>query len=174
MPTLPAIEPNERPSVCGPCGGECCRTRPGVEAPDRFLAAPDPPAALAEALASGDWVLLEHHGLPWVDGKPPAPEDALRVVRYPRPATLAERQSGRVFEGAEQSPCVFLADGGCRLPFADRPRMCQSLEPHAAGECQAAWDRRAAALAWAPWQDLVAEAERRRGWAAGGGYCSTQ
>ncbi|HEU4384808.1 MAG TPA: hypothetical protein VFR85_15085 [Anaeromyxobacteraceae bacterium] len=158
---LPAIQPNQRPSVCGPCGGECCHTRPGVEAPDRFLAAPDPAAALADALRSGDWVLLEHHGLPWVDGNPPSPRDAGRVVSYPRPATLAERASGRVFDGPERSPCVFLGSGGCRLSFAERPRMCQSLEPHAAGECEAAWDRRAAALAWAPWQDLVSEAKRR-------------
>lgn len=70
--------------------------------------------------------------------------------------------SGRAFTGAEQSPCVFLGEGGCRLPFGERPRMCQSLEPDAGGECQAAWDRRSAALAWAPWQGLVAEAVRRR------------
>ena len=36
--------------MCAACGGDCCFTRPGLEAPDRFLAAPDPASALAAAL----------------------------------------------------------------------------------------------------------------------------
>ena len=133
---------NERPAICAACG-ECCRTRPGAEEPARFLAAPDPIAALARALASGDWVLARHVG-----------------VRYPRPATLAERATGRVHEGAESAPCVLLGEAGCRLPFAERPRMCRELEPWANGDCRAGWDLPDAALAWAPWQGLVEAALR--------------
>ncbi len=156
-----AAAPNESPAVCRDCGGECCRTRPGVEAPERFLAAEDPAAELARALDSGEWVLLEHIGVPWKDGEPPPPEDRWRVILYPRPATVGERDAGIVFAGAERSPCVFLDAAGCRLPFEERPRMCQALEPAADGECEASWDRRSAALAWLPFQDLVAEARRR-------------
>ncbi|HSN90133.1 MAG TPA: hypothetical protein VLS93_02800 [Anaeromyxobacteraceae bacterium] len=152
---------NERPAVCGPCGGECCRTRPGVEAPGRFLGAPDPAAALAAALGSGDWVLAEHVGVPWAEGQPPPPEERSRILRYPRPATLAERGTGAPAPGGEPSPCVFLGPAGCRLAFEDRPRMCQALLPSPAGECEASWDRRSAALAWLPWQGLVAEALQR-------------
>jgi Fe-S-cluster containining protein len=156
-----AVTNNERPAICRACGGECCLNRPGLEAPDRFLAAPDPADALAEALGSGDWVLVLHRGVPWVDGVPPPAEDRYRIIRHPRPATVAERATGTVFASGESSPCVFLDPGGCRLGFEARPRMCQSLEPSAGEDCECEWDQRAAALAWLPWQGLVEEALRR-------------
>ena len=133
---------NERPDLCAACG-ECCRTRPGAEEPARFLAAPDPAGALARALRSGDWVLARLAG-----------------IGYPRPATVAERATGTVHRGAEASPCVFLGESGCRLPFADRPRMCRELEPWANGDCQAGWDLPEATRAWAPCQGLVDDAAR--------------
>jgi hypothetical protein len=134
---------NERPGICAGCG-ECCRTRPGAEAPERFLAEVEPAASLYRALATGDWVLARHLG-----------------IRYPRPATIAERASGVVHAGAEHSPCVFLGEAGCRLPFADRPRMCRDLEPWANGDCQATWDLPQAAEAWAPWQGLLDDVQER-------------
>ena len=152
---------NERPDLCAPCGGACCNARPGVEAPERFLAASDPAAALAAAIASGDWVLARQVGMAWEDGRPPPDADRWRVVRIPRPATVAESARGAATTGLEPSPCVFLAPGGCRLPFPDRPRMCRELEPWANGECVATWDLPDAARAWAPWQSLVDEAARR-------------
>lgn len=170
MTLLPEIENNERPDLCAACGGACCRTRPGIEAPGRFLSAADPEGALAAALDSGDWLLAEHMGLPWVDGVPPPEEDRYRVIRYPRPATVVERAAsgalaGKAPEGrAEEagfSDCVFLEPGGCRLPFPDRPRMCRSLEPAADGDCVASWGRREAALAWSRHQGLVEAAVRR-------------
>jgi len=131
---------SERPDLCAACG-ECCRTRPGVEAPERFLADAHPAAALARALASRDWVLARHVG-----------------VACPRPATIAERAGGTVHAGAETSPCVFLEATGCRLTFEDRPRMCRELEPWANGDCEARWDLPEAVRAWAPWQGLIEEA----------------
>ena len=130
----------ERPDLCAACG-ECCRTRPGVEAPERFLADAHPAAALARALASRDWVLARHLG-----------------VACPRPATIAERAGGAVHAGAETSPCVFLEATGCRLTYEGRPRMCRELEPWANGDCQARWDLPEAVRAWAPWQGLIDDA----------------
>lgn len=161
MSLLPEIENNERPDLCATCGGACCRTRPGIEAPARFLAAEEPAAALAAALSSRDWILAEHVGVPWVNGVPPPEEDRYRLIRYPRPATVAERGAGGAPSPGDFAPCVFLGPGGCRLSFPDRPRMCRSLEPAADGDCVAAWGRREAALAWLPEQELVAEALRR-------------
>lgn len=158
MILLPEIENNESPDVCAACGGACCRTRPGIEAPGRFLAAQDPVAALATALASGDWLLAEHVGVPWVDGVPPPDEDRYRVIRYPRPATVGERAAGGAPPSGDFADCVFLRPGGCALAFGERPRMCRSLEPAPDGDCIAAWGRREAALAWLPHQGLVAAA----------------
>jgi Fe-S-cluster containining protein len=160
MALPPEIDSNERPDLCGPCGGACCHARPGVEGPGPYLADDDPAGALAAALGTGDWLLAEHVGVPWIDGVPPPAEDRYRVLRYPRPATVAER--ARADGSAEPSPCVFLDPGGCRLPFDRRPRMCRELEPSPDGECVSAWDRRAAALAWLPHQGLVTEALRRQ------------
>ena len=131
---------NERPGLCAGCG-ECCRTRPGAEDPARFLSAPDPAGALARALSSGDWVLARLAG-----------------VRYARPATVVERATGTVHQGAESAACVFLEEAGCRLPFADRPRMCRDLEPWANGDCQAGWDLPQAAQAWSTRRGLVDDA----------------
>jgi Fe-S-cluster containining protein len=146
----------ERPDLCAACG-ECCRTRPGAEAPERFLSEADPAGALARALSSGDWVLARHVGVAW-EGDPPPDAERWRVVRYPRPATVDERFLGEVRAGPEPSACVFLGPGGCRLPYAGRPRMCRDLEPWANGECRAAWDLPDAARAWAPWQQLIEDA----------------
>ncbi|MBI5069534.1 MAG: hypothetical protein HZB56_14965 [Deltaproteobacteria bacterium] len=154
---------NERPDICGPCGGECCRTRPGFEAPERFLRAADPAAHLAAALASGEWLLARHVGVPWRGGVPPPDEVRWREILCPRPATVEERRLGRAFASGERSPCVFLEERGCRLAFAERPRMCRSLEPSAAGECLAAFGPGEAAAAWLPHQALVEEARRRAG-----------
>lgn len=161
MVLLPEIDNNERPDLCAACGGACCRTRPGIEAPGRFLAAPDPAAALADALRSRDWLLAEHVGVPWTDGVPPPDEDRYRLLRYPRPATVEEREAGGALPPGGFADCVFLAPTGCRLPFEERPRMCRSLEPATDGECVATWGRREAALAWQHHQELVAEALRR-------------
>jgi Fe-S-cluster containining protein len=148
---------------CAACGGQCCQTRPGLEAPERFLADADPAGALAAALASGDWVLAEHVGVPWVDGVPPPEAERRRRIRYPRPATVPERTAGALLADAAPAPCVFLAPDGCRLEAAARPRMCQSLEPDALGDCEAPWGRREAALAWLGHQPLVEAALARLG-----------
>ena len=150
---------NERPEICAACGGACCRTRPGVAGPERFLAAADPSGALAAALAGGEWVLAEHLGVPWVDGVEPPEAERRLVLWYPRPATVAERSGAAPDEAG--SPCVFLGEAGCRLAYLERPRVCRSLEPDAGGECEAAWGRQEAALAWRPHQGLVAAARAR-------------
>jgi hypothetical protein len=134
---------NERPGICAACG-ECCRTRPGAEDPVRYLSTPDPAASLASALSSGDWVLA-----------------SLAGIRYARPATVVERATGAVHEGAETAACVFLGEAGCRLPFTGRPRMCRDLEPWANGDCQAGWDLSQVAQAWATCQGFVEEAAPR-------------
>lgn len=42
-----ALKNSEHRSNCARCGEERCRTRPGIEAPERFLALPNPAAASA-------------------------------------------------------------------------------------------------------------------------------
>lgn len=142
---------NECQVLCSICGGECCRTKPGIEGPERFTKLHDPVRALADLLASGLWVLDEHLGtyltFPGGNGE--------LTILYPRPATTAERKAGPLTVIPGSGECVFLAAEGCRLPFGERPRMCRELVPEVNFECHADWTRRDAADAWLPWQDTV-------------------
>jgi len=142
--------------LCARCGGHCCLTRPGIEAPDRFQSSGDMTASLREALSSGNWVLEEHLGIPYEPGTT-SPDPAL-VIRYPRPATLQERQHPGFSPLPESGPCVFLAESGCQLPFEQRPRLCRELVPDICFECESPWGRREAALAWLPWQGTLSAA----------------
>jgi hypothetical protein len=106
------------------------------------------------ALVSGDWVLAEHVGVPWVDGVEPPEAERRRVIRYPRPATILER-GGRGVPRDDLAACAFLGAQGCRLAFDDRPRMCRALVPSPGYDCEGDWGRREAALAWLPHQRMV-------------------
>ncbi len=150
------INSNEDHSICARCGGHCCRTRPGIEGPERFLGSPDPAAALAQFLGSGNWVLEQHLGVPYQPGETaPDPE---RIIRYPRPATVLEHGKPGLAPLPDTADCVFLAADGCYLPFNDRPRLCRELVPDICLECESPWGRREAALAWLNYQEIIEQA----------------
>ena len=154
---------NECPVLCSICGGECCRTKPGIDSPERVLVAADPELALHDLLASGKWVLDRHRGTPIRAGVERTAEDADRIIYYPRPATSSEYARGVLLtmEGEGAGECVFLDPDVCSLSFEERPKMCRSLEPEVNFECWLSWTRLDAALAWLPWQELVSGVLRR-------------
>ena len=157
MPCKIPITNNKNVTICNACGGDCCRTRPGIESPERFLAANNPAEELARLLASGLWVLDTHYGVPY-DPEKGEHGDPDRIILYPRPATRQEHAEGslQVVPGAGE--CVLLGDNGCTLPFAERPRACQALEPAADFACSSSWTRFDAAREWMHHQDLVTKA----------------
>ncbi|HEY6009804.1 MAG TPA: hypothetical protein VIU40_15870 [Geobacteraceae bacterium] len=145
---------NECPVLCSICGGECCRTKPGIDGPERVLATPDPAEALFLLINSGFWVLDQHYGThPAGEAVDDGDE---RPIHYPRPATLVEREEMSFLAIPGPGECVFLGVEGCLLPFAERPRMCRALEPEVNFECRTSWTRRDAALVWLPSQEMVA------------------
>lgn len=148
---------NEDMLICARCGGQCCLTRPGIEAPERFLRdGSDLASSLAASLASGKWVLEEHWGIPYEPGtESPDPD---RLIRYPRPATVHEFKQPGFAPASDSGACVFLSAKGCELPFEERPRLCRELLPDVCFECESPWGRREAALEWLPWQEQVAAA----------------
>ena len=154
-------ENNENPLLCSACQGECCRTKPGIEAPERFLATDDPAGAVYQALASGMWVLERHMGLPVTAETVQFADRMDRITYYPRPATRAEHAKGSTMAEIGSGECIFLEENGCRLIFDDRPRMCRALEPESSCECKSSWTRPDAALAWFPWQGLIEKALRK-------------
>jgi Fe-S-cluster containining protein len=150
---------NENLSICSKCGGECCRTKPGVEAPERFLVDGNLEETLYTALRSGLWVLDSHYGLPATNGKPAIPASELELF-YPRPATRGEVEE-KGSRADNTADCVFLDPRGCRLLFEERPRMCRALEPSVGFDCSSEWTRLEAAIAWYPWQKSVTLVRRR-------------
>jgi Fe-S-cluster containining protein len=164
MADQPFSDNNENLALCGRCGGACCRTRPGIEAPDRFLASGDMADTLQKALSSGNWVLETHIGLPITEETAALPDRMDIVTFYPRPATVQERNQHSLFALPGTGECVFLSDSGCHLPFAERPKLCRSLEPHSFFECDSSWKRPDAALAWRPWQDIIKQVHATLDW----------
>lgn len=152
-----SIPNNESVTTCSACGGDCCRTRPGIEGPERFLSAANPAEELARLLASGLWVLDTHYGVPY-DPEKGEKGDPDRIILYPRPATRAEQGAGSIFAIPGAGECVLLGDEGCTLPFEERPRACQALEPAADFACTSSWTRFDAAREWLHHQDLVNDA----------------
>ncbi len=150
---------NESKQICSSCGGDCCRTKPGIEAPERFQAGEELAESLAEHLASGYWVLDHHYGLPPTQDSPGIPAADLELF-YPRPANRGELHMESNLPAEKAMECVFLDHSGCRLPFAERPLMCRALKPAADFNCSSDWTRREAALSWYPWQQEVARARR--------------
>jgi len=147
---------NEDRSICSRCGGECCKTQPGIDHPAPYLAADDPAIALAARLGSGTWVLSLH---PWRD----TATDIWEALYYPRPATVVEQAAGSLLAQSDDAHCTFLTPAGCQLPFAERPYLCQVLEPNITFSCSAPWSKRDAALAWRPQQELVHAAVQHLG-----------
>lgn len=157
MTAASSVENNEDYSLCSACGGECCRTRPGIEAPERFLTAAAPAEELARLLATGLWVLDRHYGIPYSPEKGEK-GDPDRIILYPRPATLQEREAGDVQVLPEAGECVLLGEDGCTLPFEERPRACQALAPAEGFACTSSWTRFDAAREWLSHQKMVGKA----------------
>jgi hypothetical protein len=151
---------NEDRGICARCGGDCCKTLPGIEWPERFLNSPDPAAALADLLLSGQWVLATHYGIPYAPENPPPDEIRFKKIYYPRPATVEESGKGPLALDAVGSCCLLGAEG-CGLEFNDRPRLCQELVPDSSGDCLAPVNKGNAALAWLPYQVIIHKALQR-------------
>lgn len=149
---------NEHKTVCARCGGQCCRTRPGIESPERFMALPDPSAALATLLLQRKWGLETHYGVPYTPGVTAPDPD--RIIKYPRPMTVGEQDPDNK-DHSHPDDCIYLTPTGCELSFEDRPRMCRELIPDSAFECETPWGRREAALAWLPYQDIIVAASTK-------------
>jgi Fe-S-cluster containining protein len=144
---------NECLSLCSLCGGECCKTKPGIEWASRFIDTADPYESLMQCLSSGLWVLERHYGIPGRQD----PVSRETITYYPRPATRNENKAGVIFSAGEPGDCIFLNENGCDLAFELRPHMCQTLEPDVIFECSSSWTRLDAALDWLPHQPLLAQ-----------------
>lgn len=129
------------PEICGPCGGACCKTYPGIARPDD-VGAPDRASMIpriVSLLRSGKWAIDWWAG----DG-----------VRFLRPAMVGHEGQHR--HGGWRGQCALLTPTGCSLEHDDRPFGCRLLEPNTAhgSACmpKGGPDKRAQVFAWQPYQ----------------------
>lgn len=149
MTRLPVLNSYERPDLCAPCGGSCCKQMPGSATPEDF-GAPDRAVMVTRirsALASGLW------SIDWWEGD----LDGHDSPNYLRPATVSGR--GRIFDPSWGGACVFHREDGCAI-FPSRPSGCRGLEPNkdSHGCTPRHSGKQDCIRAWAEYQDELARA----------------
>jgi len=117
---LPVYTETVNASICGPCGGACCRQGPGTTAPQDFGSSPQEMLeSMILRLSSGMWI-AERYFSPFVidDG-----ESVTHVI-----ADVSEILAIR--PGTKRTgACVFWQSGkGCTI-FDTRPTGCRTLVP---------------------------------------------
>lgn len=137
----------ERPDVCGPCGGVCCKHMPGAALPEDFgLSAGDSIAPVRAALASGRW------SLDWWEGDPRPKKYELSRALFVRPRIVNAPVADPSFGGR----CSWLGEHGCTAP-EERPSGCRGLEPSPPRCVVRHSSKQDAAIAWLP---FAAELEK--------------
>jgi Fe-S-cluster containining protein len=146
----------ERPDLCTPCGGKCCKSMPGGTHPSDW-GAPNTDVMLerlATAFRSGLWAI------DWWEGDPRGLEEGdqeyVSQGFYVRPATKGDE--GRVFYASWGGECTFLTATGCSFGHDDRPLECRTLEPKYPYRCEQHHGKHLTAIAWLPYHQVLLQA----------------
>ena len=144
----------ENKAICSECGGKCCKNGPGEIFPDDLGDNPDAVMAKAmEMVKTGDYCF------DWWEGDPTGGD--LNQVFYLRAAVVTHRRIA--FHPGWGGPCVFLGEGGCRLPHDERPTSCRDLEPREDECIMHGGSKPGCAIAWIPYQDRISAFEAEVG-----------
>lgn len=147
MEAIKSSDTNERPDLCGPCGGQCCKSIPGIYAPEDFGA--DLEAALRAGIKEGR-VAFDY----WEE------DGDLPMTYYARPPVRGRLD--RLVDASWGGPCSLLREEGCALTWFERPSGCRDLVPSPEGyhDCDSAShpgenSKLIQARAWSPYQDII-------------------
>ncbi len=136
--------------TCSPCGGACCKRRPGNMVPQdlKVQTTEEFKYKVLELLMTGNYVVDTYD---WKEG-----EEWFNLL-YLRPRTVGWKR-GWMDHHTFLDPCVFLTDNGCKLSHDDRPRYCRTLKPKetATADCTP-MDDNTPLKAWFPYKDLIYE-----------------
>ena len=153
MIPIPLVN-NENKRVCTDCGGKCCKSMPGLCAPEDFL--PDVKMGVERALLSGGYALDTWEGNPITDD-----DCAPGEVFFVRPAVKGARELVDRSWGGE---CKLLTPMGCSLAFEKRPEECRHLVPETDVDirrvkgCRGGGrEKRELVIAWLPYQDILTQ-----------------
>jgi hypothetical protein len=130
--------------ICRKCKGKCCKELPGSAIPSDFE--PDIENNLIVALKTGKWAI------DWWEGDPTG-KGILDLAYFIRPAVVGKE--GVIKDPSWGGICVFLKSNGCALKKSKRPTCCKSVEPKKDGKCIAHLDKKAAAILWLPFNEMI-------------------
>jgi hypothetical protein len=111
---LPVVSNNENADLCGPCGGQCCKSYPGAYHPAQF----GPNLEGVEQLLRAGKAAID-----WWEGELRDYEGTSYYLR----AAIAGVNS--VFHPAFGGSCAMLTETGCSLSWDVRPLDCRMLKP---------------------------------------------
>jgi hypothetical protein len=136
-------------AVCTACGGKCCQHYAGGYHPDDL--APVTAESLARRFADGIYAI------DWWEGDVRPGKTEWSTSMFIRPAHVGVTS---LRDPAWSGLCTHWSpvDGCCFEP-QHRPRACREIVPKKGGDCIGPFDKEATALAWAPYQDTIREAE---------------
>lgn len=143
----PFIPDNRNPSICGPCGGQCCKKMPGIVHPDDIEISEE---NLTRLIAEEGYAIDCWENNPFDDNR-----DIGRVY-YLRPRTIKAKD--KVFDYSWGGQCINLGDNGCELDWIVRPAQCRALVPKENHGCffeTHQFSKRELAKAWYPHNDLL-------------------
>lgn len=129
-----ALARNERPDVCGPCGGACCKRGPGTALPEDFGRTPrERLEGLREAILTRRYIIVAltpalhrvvHHEGAFAGF---VKETYPRRLLYVRPRAVDEEG---LFSTKHEGTCSLLTPSGCGLAWEARPSGCRALVPN--------------------------------------------
>jgi len=109
------IQPNTNQTICGTCGGQCCKNMPGIYSAGQVRKGKfDPKTMVIDIIHRG-----KRAG--WT---------SYRVIR-PRGIADGDKITTHLWP---PNQCMHLTDKGCALAWEDKPLQCKSLIP-SEGKC---------------------------------------
>ena len=104
------IQPNTNPSICGPCGGQCCKNMPGIYSAGQVRKGKfDPKTMVIDIIERKTRDGYMNYRVI----RPRGEEDKDHVVTCLYPPNR----------------CMHLTDQGCGLPWEKKPLQCKALIP---------------------------------------------
>lgn len=138
-------------ATCAECGGECCKSMPGIYSPEDF-GAPDRVVMKRRIEAA---FLANTACVDWWEGK----LGGAYSPKHVRPQIA--RAYGRLRDPSWGGECSLLTPTGCSLAHDDRPYGCRALKPKAEfyGTCTMPKDykdpKKSGTMQWVKYQDVI-------------------
>ena len=135
---------NERPDICGPCGGVCCKFVPGIALPTDFGNHPlEIWPNVRRSLLTKKWAIDYYES-----------DDDFYPAYYIRPAIKNHNWPVDAAWGGD-GECVFLTSKGCSFFYKDRPFQCRKLEPKKNGNCKLDFDKYDCQIEWKLYREII-------------------